>query len=138
VDEVEKLNKANAVISNAEAVQRLVKLDHDVDVSILFTRKILRGQLGMRYRKIERVSLHANLEKNKILRQQWAEAFIKLWQESKVILNVDETWLGMSDFRRMKWRGQGVNNSVPSRTIAPRISMIVGLDSNGNVYYSLT
>ena len=73
-----------------------------------------------------------------MLRQQWAEAFIKLWQESKVILNVDETWLGMSDFRRMKWQDPRTTNSVPSRTIAPRISMIVGLDSSGGAYFSLT
>ena len=51
---------------------------------------------------------------------------------------MDETWLGMSDFRRMKWQDPRTTNSVPSRTIAPRISMIVGLDSSGGAYFSLT
>ena len=33
----------------------------------------------------------------------------------KRILNVDETWLGMCDFRRRKWRPRDSFNSVPSR-----------------------
>ena len=44
----------------------------------------------------------------------------------------------MSDFRRMKWRVKGTTNSVPSMQVLPRISMIVGLDTLGNVYLSLT
>ena len=38
--------------------------------------------------------------KNLILRQQFAKAFMELDLKKKVIINVDETWLGMSDFRR--------------------------------------
>lgn len=44
----------------------------------------------------------------------------------------------MSDFRRMKWRIKGTTYSVPSIQLVPRISMIVGLDTLGNVYLSLT
>ena len=54
-----------------------------------------------------------------------------------MVLNIDETWLGMSDFRRMKWRVKGTTNSVAHLVIAPRISMIAGLDSRGQVYLSL-
>ena len=44
----------------------------------------------------------------------------------------------MSDFRRMHWRPAGGNYSVRSKNIAPRISMITGVDKLGNVYLSLT
>ena len=98
---------------------------------------MMSQELGMSYRKIHAVSLHANSEKNRILRQRFAIELFRVIREKKVILNVDETWLGMSDFRRMKWRVKGTSNSVPSLQLVPRVSMIVGLDSRGAVYLSL-
>jgi len=44
----------------------------------------------------------------------------------------------MSDFRKMKWRPKHSTNSNPIVVIWPRISMIVGIDTLGNVYASLT
>jgi len=58
-------------------------------------------------------------------------------KKKKTFINIDETWLGMSDFRRQKWRAYGTPNSVPQLQIAPRISMIAGLDQTGRVYLSL-
>ena len=43
----------------------------------------------------------------------------------------------MSDFRRMKWRPKHSTNSNPVVMIQPRISMILGMDTFGNVYFSL-
>ena len=54
-----------------------------------------------------------------------------------MILNIDETWLGMSDFRRMKWQPCGNNNSLAKLQLVPRISMIVGIDTSGQIYLSL-
>ena len=56
----------------------------------------------------------------------------------KVIINIDESWLAAPDFRRMKWRIKGSTNSVPNMQMTPRISLIVGVDTLGNVYLSLT
>ena len=64
---------------------------------------MMKEELGMRFRKIKTVSLHSNSEKNLVLRQRWAIEFLALNRKKKIFLNVDETWLGMSDFRRMKW-----------------------------------
>ena len=91
----------------------------------------------MRYRKIHTVSLHSNSEKNLVLRQRWALEFLALARKKKVFLNIDETWLGMSDFRRMKWQVPDTTNSVAKLDIAPRITMILGLDTRGNVYLAL-
>ena len=66
----------------------------------------------MRYRKIKEVSPNANSEKNLVLRQRFAMELIKIFQEKKIILTLDETWLGMTDFRRMKWRASHTTNSV--------------------------
>ena len=44
----------------------------------------------------------------------------------------------MSDMRRMKWRESGSTNSVPSVLLSPRISMILGVDTLGNSFMTLT
>ena len=53
----------------------------------------------MKYKKIVPASIHSNSVKNLVLRQQFAFEFLRQWQAGKTILNVDETWLGMMDFR---------------------------------------
>ena len=40
--------------------------------------------------------------------------------------------------RRMKWRAKGSTNSVPTVLMCPRISMIVGVDTDGNSFVTLT
>ena len=57
--------------------------------------------------------------------------------EGYTILNVDETWLGMADFRRRKWKVHGTTNSHAILQVRPRITMITGLDTKGNIYVSL-
>ena len=58
--------------------------------------------------------------------------------KARVWLNIDETWLGMSDFRRQKWHARGVTNSVPAFSLAPRVTMITAVDSLGGAYFSLS
>jgi hypothetical protein len=55
----------------------------------------------------------------------------------KTIINVDETWLGMSDFRRIEWMFRDRPDSLPKKMVLPRISMITGLDTKGELYISL-
>ena len=92
---------------------------------------------GMRYRKIVDVAIFSNSERNLVLRQRWALEFLTLARNKHTFLAVDESWLGMSDFRRRKWQEPGTTNSVPKLAIKPRITMILGVDSLGNIYYSL-
>ena len=62
---------------------------------------------------------------------------IQLILAGKTLLNLDESWLGMTDFRRRKWKSAGTTNSVAQLQVNPRISIIMGLDTNGKVYLSL-
>ena len=91
----------------------------------------------MVYRKIKDTTIQSNSEKNLVLRQRWALEYLSLLKNKKNFLNIDETWLGMSDFRRRKWQAPGTTNSVGKLAIAPRITMILGIDNFGNIYYSL-
>ena len=58
---------------------------------------------GLRFRKVSHIANTANSTISKIIRQKWALAFIQSDKTDRVYLNLDETWLGMSDFWRMKW-----------------------------------
>ena len=98
----------------------------------------MKKELGMSYTKITKVAIHANSVKNLFLRQRWAVKFLALTQKKTVFLNIDETWIDMSDFRRMKWKPKNSTNSNPIFMVWPRISMILGMDTLGNVYVTLT
>ena len=66
----------------------------------------------MRYRKIKSSTIGTNSVRNLILRQQFALAFLKLDLAKKTVISLDESWLGMSDFRRYKWALPNSTNSV--------------------------
>jgi len=100
-------------------------------------RTIMREDLDMKYRKVVPISIHGNSVKNLVLRQQFAISLTRLLQDGKIILNADESWLGMSDFRRRKWQAPNTTNSVAQLQTADRISIIMALDSMGEVYISL-
>lgn len=53
------------------------------------------------------------------------------------MINVDESLLGQSDFRRRKWMVPGTSNSVAKKALQPRVSMIAALDNLGGVFISL-
>jgi len=57
--------------------------------------------------------------------------------KKKTIINIDETWLGMTDFRRMSWALPGRSNSIAKKNVVPRISMVAALDSKGGVKITL-
>jgi hypothetical protein len=54
------------------------------------------------------------------------------------IVNIDETWLGMEDFRHMKWQLPGTSNSYAKKAWSPRISLIVAFDNYGNSYVAVS
>ena len=54
------------------------------------------------------------------------------------MINVDETWINQKDFRRRCWRKRGVSNSIGVPAVSPRITFMVALDTDGEVFYSLT
>ena len=114
-----------------------MKAETGIEVKYRQMSSIMKHDLGMSYRKIQTVSLRTNSEKNLVLRQQFALQLIEVLQSGKRVINVDQTWLGMADFRRMKWRPKGSTNSIPKLSMLPRITMFVGLDTDGELYLSL-
>ncbi len=63
---------------------------------------------------------------------------LKVVHSGTRVINIDETWLSHTDFRSCKWGVQGSANSKAIKSLAPRISLIVGLSSDGEIYCSVT
>ena len=91
----------------------------------------------MRFKKIKKIPFRGNSEKNLILRQQFAMKLLELLESGKRLLNVDESWLTSTNFKRSKWREQGTTNSMPEKFMNPQIAIIAAIDTEGDVYASL-
>ena len=61
---------------------------------------MLREDLGLRYKRVKTIAYQGNMERCLVLRQQYALAMIELLHSGKRILNIDETFLVSTDFRR--------------------------------------
>ena len=131
------MNQKDAFLDSISSVKQELEKSHGLEAKRKDIRDVMVNGLGMSYRKITSISIYANSNRNLVCRQRFAMKLIELMSDGKRILNIDQTWLGMSDFRRMKWRAKGSTNSVPQLPMLPRISMFVGLDTEGQVYLSL-
>ena len=134
---VEKLNQKDVFIDSLDMLGERLSLDNGVKVKKRKLIGVVKEDLGMRFKKVHPVSFHANSEKNLVLRQRFAMVMLDALFAGKVILNIDETWLGMTDFRCRKWCPRDSKNSVAKLQMQPRVSMICGLDTTGRVYLSL-
>ena len=107
-------------------------------VTNTLVRKVFRKELDLRYKKIKPLPYQGISEKNLVLRQQFAIKMMELLADGKRIINVDETWISSTSFQRRKWCRKDSTNSVISRQIQPRISMIAAMDTDGDTYACYT
>ena len=136
-DVVKQMNIRDEFIDSAAHIKKELEVQKMPAMKEHVIRSILRKDLRMRFKKVVSVALTANSHRNLILRQQFALKFLDIDLEKKVVVSIDESWCGMSDFRHRKWCQQGQTNSVAKLQILPRISMIAAISSTGDVYLSL-
>jgi len=98
----------------------------------------MKDQLKMSFRRVRKGPIYLNSVRNLILRQQAAIKILELLNGSKILINIDETWINETDFRRMKWRPPGDTNVQSAVQLSPRITLIAALDTLGNAYLTLT
>ena len=134
---IETMVDQKTYLDSVGSIHQTLVSQHQLEVKPKDVHHVLKNEMQMSYKKISPVSIRANSTKNLVSRQQFALKFLELLQSKKVIINIDETWLGMMDFRRMKWTPKHSTNSVPQLQLSPRITMILGLDTNGKVYVCL-
>jgi chlorite dismutase len=73
-----------------------------------------------------------------VIRQKYAKKMLGLLDEGYIILNVDQSWLNMMDFRHRKWVVKDQRNSLAFKQVKPRLSVLAAIDTQGSVYMALT
>ncbi len=71
------LEKSIPIVKAAQ-IKEQIKEKNNVDISNQKIRKILKNEMGLRYRRVKKVPIQANSERCLILRQQYALKMIGL------------------------------------------------------------
>ena len=91
------------------------------------------------YRKVKKVSYSGNSEPSRVLRHLYALKMLRLYQEQKHIINIDESWIPEADFIYSNWDKRSRDNrSWPEKRLSFKVNMIVAVSSLGHVWLSLT
>ena len=99
---VDQMIQEDVFVDNCRAVIARVSEQDGPQCTEREVRLVMKA-MGMTYRKVKHIPIGANSNRNLILRQRFVMAALAKDNKQRVYLNVDETWIGMSDFRRMKW-----------------------------------
>ena len=94
----------------------------------------MNKELDYRFTKVKKLPLQANSTRNLYLRKEFAKKMLDLLSDEKRILNVDETWVAATNYRRRVWHPKNQPSSQKINPVAPRITMITAVDNYGEVY----
>jgi len=136
----ERIRQELSEFSFIDSSEKLAKKFKDENLCLTTAdevRAVLRGPMQLRFRLVKPVNPHCNSERCLVLRQQFSKRFIDWTQSKHRIINIDETWIGMVDFRRMKWLPDAVPRTACKALMSPRVSLIVALDNHGEIYWAL-
>ena len=65
---LKELNQSNAFLDSAKRVKETLKKDYELEVTELEVTRVMREDLGMKFRKVVPISIHGNSVKNLVLR----------------------------------------------------------------------
>lgn len=57
---------------------------------------------------------------------------------NKRVINVDESWIPETNYNRSMWCPKNAPCTITDKFMNPRLALIAALDTDGNVYFSLT
>ena len=63
---------------------------------------------------------------------------MNLLGKGKRIINIDETWIGETNFMRRTWSQRDGQGNSTLNAVQPRVSMIAALDTEGMAWYTLS
>ena len=109
-----------------------------MEVKSYEVQRVLKHDLGFSYRRAKLVSVQSNSVRCRVMRQQYALKMMELLRDGKRILNVDESWLNEVSFQRKIWFPKDRPSTVTRQAVAPRVSLIAAMDTEGRVWFSLS
>ena len=110
----------------------------DLEVNLKLVRNVMRKDLAMGYRLAKNVPIQSNTERCLVLRQQYALLMLDLLEKGRRVINVDQSWLNQTRFLRRIWVPTDAAGTVTDKQVAPRISLLLALDTEGRIWTSLT
>ena len=110
----------------------------DLEVDLKLVRNVMRKDLAMGYRLAKNVPIQSNTERCLVLRQQYALLMLDLLEKGRRVINVDQSWLNQTRFLRRIWVPTDAAGTVTDKQVAPRISLLLALDTEGRIWTSLT
>ena len=63
---------------------------------------------------------------------------LTIYSQGCHVINIDESWLPCSDFRRACWNTRDHTNSQPDQVMTQRVNMITAISSEGETWLALT
>ena len=111
---------------------------HGIIVSNQYVCKVLRHDVGAKFKRVRKVPYLGNSLRSLILRQSYAKFMLEQLRSGVRVINVDQTWLNATNFVRRQWKRRGQVNSVVERKVNPRISVIMAICTQGRLYCALT
>ena len=72
------------------------------------------------------------------MRLRYSKVLIDELNKGTRVINIDESWLPHLNFRRRSWRKRGEANTIGKKQISYKVNVISAVDTEGNVYLSLT
>lgn len=130
--------KASKPIVRAQQVQLAVEEQRGIEVSTKLVRRVFRKELQMGYRLAKGVPVQSNIERALVLRQQYSLRLLPLLEKKARVINVDESWLNQTRFLRRTWVPSDAPSTFREKQVSPRISLILALDTEGRIWWSLT
>ena len=95
------------------------------------------GGTFAKYKKIKKIPYLGNSDRCLLLRQHYARFMLAQLSSGVRCINLDQTWINTLNFTRQKWRMRGQTGSMPTNSIAPRISLQLAICTQGKLYCSL-
>lgn len=135
---VSKLLQRGAPIESSKKVQDEILTTFNLEVQGSMIRTTMKKQLHMSFRTVKKIPKQGNTERCLVLRQQYALKLLPLLEAGRRVINVDESWLRDTTFFRKLWAPKADACSVPMSTVAPRLSVIAAIDTEGHAWFSLT
>jgi hypothetical protein len=98
----------------------------------------LKKEMHMGYRMAKTVPIQSNLERSLVLRQQYSLKILPMFETGRRIINVDESWLNHTRHLRRTWVPSDAPSTFREKQVTPRVSLILALDTDGRLWFSLT
>ena len=84
-------------------LRKKLKEESELDCSVTALRAIMRRELGLRFKKIKPLAPQTNRLRNVVCRMRYAMMMLEVLSCGMRVINVDESWLSSTHFKRYSW-----------------------------------